>query len=234
MVNTFIIGTIEETVRALDGARLNKQRIETVQIISSIERGEPRNHPAIYMWRGHVAALQQYHNAVERECIRRKYKPTHTIYTHVDHLEAVYADLSEPLPPCPDFDKPENLYGPVAIALYPWWFQWRPLHLSHQASLLRKAPEHYGHIFTSDEVQPYLNTGYIWPSKLTIAHPNDFTIDMCSDIGAGAPAQYRWSREEVERWVALPTRNPKTGRQLKPTKTGAYSDLCKAQTFYNL
>lgn len=45
--------------------------------------------------------------------------------------------------------------------VFPWWWGWKAVMLSHQASLNRKMPEYY-----SFEVGEYQNHGYVWPSKV--------------------------------------------------------------------
>ena len=49
----------------------------------------------------------------------------------------------------------------------------------------------------------------------------------------GAPAQYRWTLEEVLEWKNNKTVNPKTGKTINPkSKTGVYSDVKKAYGYY--
>jgi hypothetical protein len=52
--------------------------------------------------------------------------------------------------------------GPVTPFVVPWWRSYDILHISHQASLLRKANEHYRNFFQLSLEQQAL--GYWWPS----------------------------------------------------------------------
>jgi hypothetical protein len=118
--------------------------------------------------------------------------------------------------------------------IFPWWFQWKPLIYSHQASLLRKFPEYYSFIFNQEliELQEYVSIGYLWPHKLSVEQIENFSPIYCDNIGTGAPAIYRWTEEEVSEWINDMYVNPKTGRTIKPSKSGIYNDLKKAAKLY--
>jgi hypothetical protein len=44
---------------------------------------------------------------------------------------------------------------------FPWWWGWKPMVMSHKASLMRKKPEYY-----SWEVGQYIHHGYVWPDNV--------------------------------------------------------------------
>lgn len=70
-----------ESARALDYRRLGKQRVEAMQLIRAIQSGGGwSRHPAAIMWRDHVPALQQYHDACVREWVARGYRNTMRLY----------------------------------------------------------------------------------------------------------------------------------------------------------
>jgi hypothetical protein len=54
----------QESAKALDNKRLNKQILEGYQILKVLSSDDPRagwrNHPAVKMWRGHEKALLSY------------------------------------------------------------------------------------------------------------------------------------------------------------------------------
>ena len=56
--------TMRESLDALDNKRLNKQILETYQILKVLGNPDPRagwrNHPAVKMWRGHEWGLYNY------------------------------------------------------------------------------------------------------------------------------------------------------------------------------
>lgn len=222
MVVTFVTSSnMRKCVHILDDLRLNKQRVEACQILKAIDgTGGYSNHPAVLMWVGYKKALKLYINACISEWRKR----------------GKYCEL-EPY----EIDK--------NTVTYPWWFTWKELHLSHKCSLLRKNPNYYkNHFKLTKEEKPWLELGYIWPSDLSedlsrriIRHVNRngssskvvSPTDICRSIGAGAPAQYRWSLEQVKEWSKDKSINPKTGKKIKTTaKTGVYVDINKAYQYY--
>jgi hypothetical protein len=72
----------------------------------------------------------------------------------------------------------------------------------------------------------------VWTHNLTPHQIEHFSLQYCAPIGSGAPATYRWTTEEVVQWRNNPLVNPKTGRLIKPSKTGVYADLKKAEKLY--
>lgn len=207
---TFVTSSDPSSVKHLDNARLNKQRVEANQILDTLTGMSKgwSNHPAVLMWRGHTDALKVYINHCIRAWIGRDKK-----------CELEEYDIDE------------------ANVVWPWWYTWPLFHLSHKCSLLRKNPGYYDTRFVLTlEEKKWLEHGYIWPSKLAITidvkHPYG-PQDVCVPIGAGAPAQYRWSKEETEKWNSNRSVNPRTGRAIKPgAKTGIYQDIEKAYNYY--
>lgn len=231
MVVTFVVGSLEYTCKVLDKRRLNKQRVEAYQIISTIEKGTTgwSNHPATIMWIGYTTALRYYYNQITLECIKRKIEVTMPLYPFGDETVR-YQTVDEFL--C-------NAPMPKECIVFPWWFTWEPLIASHRVSLMRKMPEYYTDELWSQEeyidISQYVGTGYVWPSKVTVEQLLHFTPAYCASIGKGAPANYRWTREQVIEWMANPNMNPKTGRQLRSKGSSSiYADLVKAKKIYNL
>jgi len=100
---------------ALDYRRLGKQRIETKQIINTLEGVSAgwQNHPAVTMWRNHTDALKAYYNAICHEWERRGYR--HTIG---------YYDV------------------PAQYTMPDWWGR-EDVHHSHRSMLWQKSPRDY-------------------------------------------------------------------------------------------
>lgn len=222
MVVTFVIGSLEYTCAHLDKRRLNKQKVEASQILKAIE-GQTTgwvNHPAAKMWRGYASALKHYFNTITLACIARGFKNNMPLFD-LEGREVVYQTVH-------DYCAHGVPADDDARIVYPWWFTWEPLIQSHRASLLRKDPEHYKPLFQDQVQEPYISTGYVWPAKLTQEQILHFKPDYCDPIGAGAPANYRWTKEQVLEWIKNPLVNPKTKRAIKPTKSGIYADLTKA------
>ena len=119
----------------LDDRRLGKQRVETFQILRALTWPTYawKNHPAVAMWRGFVPALVAYGLESCREWTRRGYADT-----VAEQLLAWGEHPSYDLPP---------------------WFGLDEMHRSHQSSLLRKDPVHYGPLFPGvpDDLP------YYWP-----------------------------------------------------------------------
>lgn len=238
MVVTFVIGSMEYICEELDRKRLNKQKVEANQILNAgleLTKGWV-NHPAVLMWKGYSNALKYYFNQITNACVRRGFKNNMQLYEFTEEqlnnikYQSVQDYLQNGIPIEASTDK----------IVFPWWFQWKPLIYSHQASLLRKDNKYYkmsfymfdDYEFDHNELKEYLNTGYLWPHKLSKEQIENFNPSYCDEIGTGAPAIYRWTREEVEEWLDDMYTNPKTGRTIKPSKTGVYSDLKKAAKLY--
>lgn len=124
----------DESARCLDQRRLGKQRVEALQIHSSLtirNYGGWRNHPATLMWEGYEDALKLYHDVMIIEWIERGFKNNMS------------------------FLRPSS-----APAEMPPWLGDDRLHSSHRAALLHKEFEHYAD-FGWDE-EPRMD--YFWPT----------------------------------------------------------------------
>jgi hypothetical protein len=233
MVVTFVTGSLEYICDTLDGKRLNKQKVEANQILNAslgLTKGWI-NHPAVLMWKGYSNALKYYFNEIAKACIRRGFKNNMPLYEFTEEqlnnveYQSVQDYLENGIP----------IEASTNKIIFPWWFQWKPLIYSHQASLLRKFPDYYTFTFNQDEpneLKKYLSTGYLWPHKLSTEQIENFSIIYCDKIGTGAPANYRWTKEEVVEWLNDIYTNPKTGRSIKPSKSGIFNDLKKAAKLY--
>ena len=235
MVVTFVYGSLEYVCNTMDMQRLNKQKVEANQILKAslgLTKGWV-NHPAVLMWKGYPNALKYYFNEIAKACVCRGFKNNMPLYEFTEEQlnNVEYQSVQDYL----QNGIPVNLNK----IIFPWWFQWKPLVYSHQASLLRKFPEYYSFIFDQDdyeydpiEMQNYMSTGYLWPHKLSAEQIENFSPIYCDNIGTGAPAIYRWTEEEVSEWINDMYVNPKTGRTIKPSKSGVYGDLKKAAKLY--
>lgn len=217
MVNTFIIAdTAEECAKLLDFKRLGKQRVEAHQIINILEgksTGGWTSHPIVKMWKNDLNLLKHYHNCCVNEWMKRGYKNNMNLYEDIDEIS------------------------------YPWWFTWKSLQISHICSLLRKDEEYYKKIFKlSKDEEKFMDFGYIWieddqsvsrkSKKRELIIRTELTTEYCSDIGTGAPPQYRYTKEEAELWNKNKLKNPKTNRSIKESGQ-IYKDLSKAFDYYN-
>jgi len=141
--------THAKTMRALDNDRLEKQRAETIQILSVL-RGETdgyANHPAVRMWEGYEPALVLYGLFVAHEWrIERG---------HNDTTWGKFAELAQEYGMVPS-EPGQLLTAPVAR---PAWLDDLWVLRSHRSNLLRKAEHHYGEQFpgTPDDMP------YLWP-----------------------------------------------------------------------
>ena len=128
-----------QSARVLDGARLNKQRSETKQILNIVAGINPtsgwRNHPAVKMWRGFPRALACYGHVICCEHRRRGKK---------DSLKPWF----------------RRMMSQLRGTQMPHWFGWDEFHISHQSSLLNKDLDWYSQ-FGWDVVP---GKPYIWPT----------------------------------------------------------------------
>lgn len=124
-----------KSARVLDRQRLGKQRVEVLQLLRAL-RGETKgwvNHPAAKMWRGAEQWLAGYGVACCDEWTSRGYKDT----CRDKIVSLSYGFFQEP----------------------PAWFGDEAFHRSHQSNLVRKLPEHYGHLFPG----VLADLPYVWP-----------------------------------------------------------------------
>lgn len=143
-MQTFLpFASFTRSASVLDGPRLGKQRVETLQVLRALELPDYGwgNHPAVRMWRGHTPALVGYGLACVREWTRRG---------HADSTRALIAEFAP------------GAFSQTELArqrLLPPWLGDPRLHASHQAALVRKAPELYGDVFADVD----LALEYHWP-----------------------------------------------------------------------
>ncbi len=134
-----------ESARALDTARLGKQRVETLQILRALvlpTYGWQR-HPAVSMWRGHLPALTAYGLATTDEWRARGF------------ADAVHEQLLEFAPEVAGRDQQQ-----LAVAgLMPPWLGDFAVHESHRSKLIAKDPEFYLPRFPGTPQ----GLEYVWP-----------------------------------------------------------------------
>jgi hypothetical protein len=126
---------IEQSARVLDTQRLMKQRVESYQILNTIQGKSEgwRSHPAVRMVKDYPAWLCLYSIKICQEARARGY---------VDNL-------------LPHFEK-EILSYPYIIQ--PHWLG-SYLHKTHQSNLIRKKPDYYSIKFPNIPD----NLPYFWP-----------------------------------------------------------------------
>jgi hypothetical protein len=126
--------SFKRSAQALDYKRLGKQRVEVLQILQALQRGEGGwvNHPATRIWRGHTNALVNYGLAVCEEWISRGYKDT-----CYDKIAAFWQDDVQVVLP--------SIVGR------------EDFHASHRSNLLRKQREWYGaYLWRESDDLPYV------------------------------------------------------------------------------
>ena len=126
---------IEQSARVLDTQRLMKQRVESLQILNTIQGKSAgwRSHPAVKMVKDYPAWLCLYSIKVCQEARRRGY---------VDNL-------------LPHFERELLTYPYI---LQPHWLG-SYLHKTHQSNLIRKKPDYYSSKFPNIPD----NLPYFWP-----------------------------------------------------------------------
>ena len=124
------------SARALDNRRLGKQRVETLQILNALTNPAYgwQNHPAVKMWRGHVASLVVYGLAICDEWRKRGFNDT------------CAAKIAAHMPDDSGF-------------AHPRWLGNAEFHASHRSNLLRKEPAHYAQFHWVEGP----DLPYVWP-----------------------------------------------------------------------
>lgn len=150
-MQTFVpYSDFEASARALDVKRLGKQRVEVIQIVRALTVPGYgwASHPAVLMWKGYEEALGRYGLTMCDVWVELGFGDTCAATIAYDlrliGIESIrsYAELAE------------------AQAL-PSWLADPAVHRSHQSSLVRKEPEHYGPMFPGvpDDI------AYLWPVR---------------------------------------------------------------------
>jgi hypothetical protein len=215
MVVTFCMDSDPKIcAKLLDNRRLNKAKLEAFQIINVLEKKRKgySNHPIILMWADNINGLKYFYNCHIDEWVSRG-----------KNNNMVKFDLSNE-----DYS-------------LPWWFSNRQIHLSHMASLMRKDEKFYTPLFSKEEgIDEYLKYGYIWTGGLEESVINKMKNNVkqpldkiCAAFGTGVPAQYRITKDEVDKWVLSGKKiNPKTGRKISESGS-IFKDLEKAYKYYS-
>jgi hypothetical protein len=149
-MQTFMPSDFYTTATALDDARLKKQVVEAMQILTVLEKNNPlipwAHHPAVLMWTGYERALKYYIDCLLDVCKNRginfkKIKPF-GIY----HNKIKSGEIQMPI-----------------------WINCYSLQQSHKNALLYKNREHYITFFNKPLDIPAVPVNgklpYIWPSK---------------------------------------------------------------------
>ena len=131
-----------ESASCLDYRRLGKQRVECLQLLSTLqfpwalERTKTNNmgwanHPAAKMWMGFEECLALYMNTIIMEWKSRGYKNNMEYFKNFTHK----------------------------VNIQPSWLGNDEFHASHRSNLIRKDPEWYGQFgwLESNDLP------YIWP-----------------------------------------------------------------------
>ena len=138
----------ERSARSLDARRLGKQRVECLQVLRglTVPGYGWRHHPAVLMWRDHLEALGRY----SLTCCE--------VWTETGRADTCAATLGQDLRSAGVAQVRTQAELATAGAL-PRWLGDQDFHRSHQSSLLRKDPEHYGPMFPGvpDDLP------YVWP-----------------------------------------------------------------------
>lgn len=124
--------TFRQSASVLDNKRLGKQRVEAYQIMRALT-GESTgwvNHPATRMWRGYENYLAKYGAVICNEWIYRGFN---------DSLLPKFLEYYDRFP-----------------EIKPWWYDFEPLHISHQSNLYRKDPIHYSQFASVGAGLPYV------------------------------------------------------------------------------
>ena len=138
----------ERSARTLDARRLGKQRVECLQVVRglTVPGYGWRHHPAVLMWREHLEALGRY----SLTCCE--------VWTETGRADTCAATLGRDLRTA-GVSRVRTQAELATAGSLPRWLGDQDFHRSHQSSLLRKDPEHYGPMFPGvpDDLP------YVWP-----------------------------------------------------------------------
>ena len=149
-MQTFLpVPGFEESARLLDGPRLGKQRVESLQVLRALELPDYgwAAHPVVRMWRGRTAALVAYGLAGVR------------VWCERGHADSTAPLIAEFAPEVVGVSQDEL----AAAGLLPSWLGDEELHRSHRSNLLAKDPEHYRPAFAEIFGHEPDDLPYRWP-----------------------------------------------------------------------
>jgi hypothetical protein len=150
-MQTFLpFASFTRSAEVLDQRRLGRQRVEVIQIVRALTLPTYafKSHPAVLMWQGYEEALGCYGLEIARAW---------QALGHDDTTEAtILTDLA-----AAGVRAPRSQTELAAGGELPPWLGDPAFHRSHQSSLLRKDPEHYGRFFPGvpDDLP------YVWPVR---------------------------------------------------------------------
>ena len=141
------------TARVLDGRRLGKQRVETLQILRALRRPGHgwRNHPAVRMWRGYEEALTAYGLAICAEWCAR------------GHADTCADKIATELTTMTGRKRVRSQRELRRLGRLPPWLGRRAFHRSHRSALVRKEPSWYRPRLGADVAD---DLAYVWPVPL--------------------------------------------------------------------
>lgn len=125
-----------KSASVLDDKRLGKQRVESMQILNTLETGNGwKHHPIVKMWKGHEQWLVLYTTMICQEWKQRGFQDT--VLTKVlDKYPDILLETPTPKP---------------------HWLGNEELHSSHRSNLLRKDANHYKQFgWSEQDDKPYL------------------------------------------------------------------------------
>jgi pyrimidine dimer DNA glycosylase len=125
------------SARALDGKRLGKQRVETLQVLRGliVPTYGWRHHPAVRMWAGYEEALGRYAlDFVE-------------VWTATGRADTTAATFRADLAAATGITTIRTQSDLAAAGELPPWLGDERFHESHRSALVRKAGDFYGPIF---------------------------------------------------------------------------------------
>ena len=149
-MQTFLpVADFVDSARLLDSPRLGKQRVETLQILRTIELPDYgwANHPAVLMWRGRTPALVAYGLAMARVWRERGF---------ADSTEIQIGEFAPAVVDVPQDDL-------AAAGLLPSWLGDEELHRSHRSNLIAKDPDFYRSRFAECFGPEPDDLPYVWP-----------------------------------------------------------------------
>ena len=142
-----------DSAAVLDGPRLGKQRVETLQILRALQLPDYgwQNHPAVLMWRGRVPALVNY----GLSCV--------ATWRALGRADSTAHQIAEFAPRTGTLSQPELRRR----GLLPSWLGDERLHQSHRSRLIAKDAGHYRPLFPDTPT----DLDYFWPP------PDDLPVE---------------------------------------------------------
>ena len=176
-----------ECVTYLDNDTLIQQWDLILKVLNCLSKRNLSWH-VTRIWKNHDDALKIYHNYIVRECFNREINVFDMRIFDVNENFYIFENKFDGIKTKFTFPSKKDIKDKI---LFPLWFSFIPLHLSHKAALLRENPYSYQNFLYS--CKNYLKFGLVNVENEKIY--SEFNKDIFFKLNRCIPDYYLYSQE---------------------------------------